>query len=225
MFSSGINNLKIQARSPLSMQYKSIGLQAQRKKICSIVAIDVFYLADANSKVFANNFISFIICLSCKFLHLKPISRISSYVLAEHLLEFVRITGKTPSILVSDAATTNLFGQMQLLLKDFQLMHVTANHNMLKKSEPNDHDNNSNYDDSHKNTLALNPSPSQPSTYLSTPIHLLSPDQKSFLLQDLSASDPPLYPPVLRHCPVSYKATHLYKQTSCLLYTSPSPRD
>ena len=198
----------------LSMQYKSIGLQAQRKKICSIVAIDVFYLADANSKVFANNFISFIICLSCKFLHLKPISRISSYVLAEHLLEFVRITGKTPSILVSDAATTNLFGQMQLLLKDFQLMHVTANHNMLKKSEPNDHDNNSNYDDSHKNTLALNPSPSQPSTYLSTPIHLLSPDQKSFLLQDLSASDPPLYPPVLRHCPVSYKATHLYKQTS-----------
>ena len=243
----------------LSMQYKSIGLQAQGKKICSIVAIDVFYLADSNSKVFSNNYISFIICLSCKFLHLKPITRISSYVLAQHLLEFVRLTGKTPSVLVSDAATTNLFGEMQLLLKDFQLMHVSANHNILKKIAANDYDNdnhdgdvnaNGNGDDddhgdagdgdnskgvrsdtgpsycrspnpsatlpsnTDTNTNTSPPSPSHSSSYLSTPLHLLSPDQKRFLLQDLNLSDPPLYPPFLRHCPVSYKANQLTKQTS-----------
>ena len=135
----------------LSMQYKTIGLQAQGKKICSIVAIDVFYLADAHSKVFANNYISFIICLSCKFLHLKPISRISSYELAQHLLEFVCLTGKTPHILVSDAATTNLFGEMQILLKDFQLMHVTANHNILNGMK---NDNNHADHDDHDNALS-----------------------------------------------------------------------
>merc|ERR1712037_644825 len=106
-----------------------------------------------------NNYISFIICLSCKFLHLKPISRISSYELAQHLLEFVRLTGKTPHILVSDAATTNLFGEMQILLKDFQLMHVTANHNILNgmKNDNNhaDHDDHNHADhDDHDNALS-----------------------------------------------------------------------
>merc|ERR1739844_143708 len=193
----------------LRMQYKTIGLQAQGKKICSIVAIDVFYLADAHSKVFANNYISFIICLSCKFLHLKPISRISSYELAQHLLEFVRLTGKTPHILVSDAATTNLFGEMQILLKDFQLMHVTANHNILNgMKNDNDHNDHDDHDDDHNDDHCHSAS------YLSVPLHLLSSDQKKFLLQDLSLSDPPLYPPILRHCPVSYKANQLNRQTS-----------
>ena len=217
----------------LSMQYKTIGLQAQGKKICSIVAIDVFYLADAHSKVFSNNYISFIICLSCKFLHLKPISRISSYALAQHLLEFVRLTGKTPSILVSDAATTNLFGEMQILLKDFQLMHVTANHNILNgmtndnnhaghtdhdnadHAHHTDHDNKRDADDDHNDDdNDHNDDNRHSAPYLSVPLHLLSPDQKKFLLQDLSLSDPPLYPPTLRHCPVSYKANQLNKQTS-----------
>ena len=227
----------------LSMQYKTIGLQAQGKKICSIVAIDVFYLADAHSKVFANNYISFIICLSCKFLHLKPISRISSYELAQHLLEFVRLTGKTPHILVSDAATTNLFGEMQILLKDFQLMHVTANHNILNGMkndnnhadhddhdnalsdhahhtghDDNDHgnnDNNNDHNDDHNDDNDdHNDDHCHSASYLSVPLHLLSSDQKKFLLQDLSLSDPPLYPPILRHCPVSYKANQLNRQTS-----------
>merc|ERR1712055_907065 len=136
----------------LAMQFKSIGLQAQGKKICSIIAIDVFYLADVNSKIFSNNYISFIICLSCKFIHLNPINRISSYILAQHLLEFVRLTGKTPSVLVSDAATTNIFGEMQLLLKDFQLMHVSANHNILKNVATNDYDNDDNHHDDGGNT-------------------------------------------------------------------------
>ena len=227
----------------LSMQFKSIGLQAQGRKLCSIIAIDVFYLADSNSKVYSNNFISFIICLSCKFLHLKPISRISSFVLAQHLLDFVRLTGKTPSVLVSDAATTNIFGDMQLLLKDFQLMHVSANQNILKNiatndySGDNDKDDNSDSDDRNGRddrdgddhddgrddgdgngttlpSITSPPSPQQSSSYLKVPLHLLNPQQRSFLLQDLRLSNPPLFPPILRHCPVSYKANQLNKQSS-----------
>ena len=229
----------------LAMQFKSIGLQAQGKKICSIIAIDVFYLADVNSKIFSNNYISFIICLSCKFIHLKPINRISSYILAQHLLEFVRLTGKTPSVLVSDAATTNIFGEMQLLLKDFQLMHVSANHNILKNVATNGYDNDDNHHDNGGNTkdddddhgdnadgddddvdgkpaiplailspTTIPPPPHHPPAYLSVPLDSLNAQQKKFLLQDLRLSDPPLFPPILRHCPVSYKANHLTKQTS-----------
>ena len=112
---------------------------------CLLVIVSSCYIVI--QPVYSNNYISFIICLSCKFLHLKPISRISSFILAQHLLDFVRLTGKTPSVLVSDAATTNIFGEMQLLLKDFQLMHVSANQNILKSIATNNYSGEDDKDD------------------------------------------------------------------------------
>ena len=89
------------------MQVKTIALQAQGSKICTYVALDVFYLANPLSKTFLNNYISIIICQSCKFVSLKPISRISSYNLAQHLYSFVELTGKIPTVLITDSASNN----------------------------------------------------------------------------------------------------------------------
>ena len=203
----------------LNMQYKSIGLQALGKKICTMAALDVFYLADPASRVFTNNFVSIIICFSCRFLHLKPIPSITSHALAQHLLEYVRLTGRIPAVIVSDAATTNLFAQMQNLLKDFNMIHILANKDILKQNnENNEKDRNRNENENNsenKNESSENKNQPQPQlSYLSTPIQLLTKDQKSFLLQDISRSDPPLFPPTLRHLPVSYKASQMDKSTS-----------
>ena len=243
----------------LNVKFKSIALQAQGKRMCSMAALDVFYLADATSKIYSNNFISFIVCLSCKFMHLRPISRVTSYALAQHILEYIRLTGRTPSVIVSDAATTNLFGQMQMLLKDLHLIHIKANQQILNNNSVNDpdiHDKDNDDDgdnddddddgdnkiDSQNSRDSFTPAPppppipsstdknsnkntsidknvdkrptSSPPPYSDVPLQLLSPAQKKFLLQDLNTSDPPLYPPVLRHCPVSYKPTQMHKQTS-----------
>ena len=230
--------------APLSMQFKSIGLQAQGRKICTYVALDVFYLADANSRVYKNNFISIILCQSCKFIHLKPISRISSHNLAQHLLEFVRLTGRIPTVIISDAASTNLFGEMKKLLNDFYLIHIQANYNILNVevgAHDDDEDNDGNGHDDHKddrhendvksdhdndgesvgtgNFDGLHPNlddrySNQKPQFKSTPLQLISPAQKKFLLQDLRNSSPPLFPPVLRHTPISYKATQSTRQTS-----------
>ena len=242
----------------LNVKFKSIALQAQGKRMCSMAALDVFYLADATSKIYSNNFISFIVCLSCKFMHLRPISRVTSYALAQHILEYIRLTGRTPSVIVSDAATTNLFGQMQMLLKDLHLIHIQANQQILNNNsvnnlaihdEDDDDNQNQNGDDngdnktdnqSGRDSFIPTPPPppipsstdkisnenisinknvdehpaSSPPPYSGVPLQLLSPAQKRFLLQDLNTSNPPLYPPVLRHCPVSYKPTQMHKQTS-----------
>merc|ERR1712074_251115 len=73
-------------------------------------------------------------------MHLRPISRVTSYALAQHILEYIRLTGRTPSVIVSDAATTNLFGQMQMLLKDLHLIHIKANQQILNNNSVNDPD-------------------------------------------------------------------------------------
>ena len=78
---------------------------------------------------------------------------------------------------------------------------------------PSSTDKNSNKNNSIDKNVDKRPT-SSPPPYSDVPLQLLSPAQKKFLLQDLNTSDPPLYPPVLRHCPVSYKPTQMHKQTS-----------
>ena len=93
-------------------------------------------------------------------------------------------------------------------------MHVSANQNILKsiatnnysgdddKDDGNDRDDHGEDDHHHDDgnqtmpptTLPSTtppPSPQQSSSYLKVPLHLLNPQQRSFLLQDLKFSDPP----------------------------------
>ena len=95
-------------------------------------------------------------------------------------------------------------------------MHVSANQNILKSiatnnysgdndkddnsdsNDRNDRDDDHHHDDGNQtippNTLPSTtppPSPQQSSSYLEVPLHLLNPQQRSFLLQDLKFSDPP----------------------------------
>ena len=234
----------------LQMQVKTIALQAQGVKMCTFVAMDVFYLADPLSKTFLNNYISIILCQSCKFVSLKPISRITSYNLAQHLYSFVEITGRIPTVLISDAASNNVYLEMKKLLRDFQLIHVTANQNIISnitagsasENEDNDdnndaHDNHDNHDnrgdndddndnvddnDQHnyddKDHDEHHDQHDQQSNYNArfqpSPLDLLSSEHKRLLLQDLKESQPPLFPPVLRHTPISYKATKSSRNTS-----------
>ena len=229
----------------LQMQVKTIALQAQGSKICTYVALDVFYLANPLSKTFLNNYVSIIICQSCKFVSLKPISRISSYNLAQHLYSFVEITGKIPTVLITDSASNNIFSEMKKLLKDFQLIHVTANQNIISNitsvnisnndnndnnggvhnddddtdknsdhkvndaNQSNDADHNDHHNNDNNHDHASKDRDQQSNfnaRFQPTPLDLLSSDHRRLLLQDLKGSQPPLFPPVLRHTPISYKA-------------------
>merc|ERR1711951_38915 len=103
-------------------------------------------------------------------------------------------------------------------------MHVSANQNILKSiatsnisgdddtddgNDRNDRDDDHHLDDGNQTmppttqpSITPPPSPQQSSSYLEVPLHLLNPQQRNFLLQDLKLSDPPLFPPILKHCPV-----------------------
>ena len=88
-------------------------------------------------------------------------------------------------------------------------MHVSANQNILKSIATNNisgdddkddgNDRNDHHNDDGNQTIPPNtlpsttppPSPQQSSSYLEVPLHLLNPQQRSFLLQDLKFSDPP----------------------------------
>ena len=235
------------------MQVKTIALQAQGSKICTYVALDVFYLANPLSKTFLNNYVSIIICQSCKFVSLKPISRISSYNLAQHLYSFVEITGKIPTVLITDSASNNIFSEMKKLLKDFQLIHVTANQNIISNitsvnisnndnndnnggvhnddddtdknsdhkvndaNQSNDADHNDHHNNDNNHDHASKDRDQQSNfnaRFQPTPLDLLSSDHRRLLLQDLKGSQPPLFPPVLRHTPISYKANNSSRNTS-----------
>ena len=209
--------------------------------MCSYVAMDVFYLTDPLSKTFLNNYISIILCQSCKFVSLKPISRITSYNLAQHLYSFVELTGRIPTVLITDAASNNIYSEMKKLLRDFQLIHVTANQNIIsnitavsasdndddankvgaldddddKANDVNRSNNNDNavHNDHHNNDNNhdhASKDQDQQSNFNArfqpTPLDLLSSEHRRLLLQDLKESQPPLFPPVLRHTPISYLA-------------------
>ena len=88
-------------------------------------------------------------------------------------------------------------------------MHVSANQNILKSIATNNYSGDDDKDDGNDRddhgeddrnqtmpptTLPSTtppPSPQQSSSYLEVPLHLLNPQQRSFLLQDLKFSDPP----------------------------------
>merc|ERR1711973_253136 len=72
-------------------------------------------------------------------------------------------------------------------------------------NDDKDHDEHHNQNDQQSNYNAR----FQPS-----PLDLLSSEHKRLLLQDLKESQPPLFPPVLRHTPISYKATKSSRNTS-----------
>ena len=89
------------------------------------------YLTNTETPAFGHPYISVIVCQCCKFLSLQSIPRISSDNLATHLMQFCQLTGRLQTCLISDAASTQVAGEMKKLLKDFQIIHVTANQRII----------------------------------------------------------------------------------------------
>ena len=194
------------------LETQTIGLQSIGIKSCGFVVMDVMYLANHNSRTFKNNYVSIILCQSCKFLSLKPISRITSDILATHLLEYCQLSGRINTCIISDAASTQVAGQMKNILHDFQIIHIRANQNLLSKQQyiNNNPTPQTQRPDNNTNDKSENPK----ITTSSTPLDHLSDKHKAMLTQDIQQSIPPLYNPVLTHNPVSYKATQLESETS-----------
>merc|ERR1711884_862808 len=73
------------------------------------------------------------------------------------LYAFVELTGRIPTVLITDAASNNVYLEMKKLLRDFQLIHVTANQNIISNitagsaSENEDNDDNNDAHDNHNN--------------------------------------------------------------------------
>ena len=199
-------------KAPLYLESQSIGLQSIGIKSCSYVVMDVMYLSNNNNQTFKNSYISVILCQSCKFLSLKPISRITSDNLASHLLEYCQLTGKINTCVISDAASTQVAGQMRNILQDFQLIHVRANQGIMSDHEfPKGNPNVDSYPAPNQTEEADN---EFTNSNKGTPLDLLSDKHKAMLRQDIQHSIPALYNPVLTHNPVSYKATQMESESS-----------
>ena len=199
-------------RAPLYTEIQSIGLKSLGLKMCTYICHDVMYLSAPNDQTFKNPYISIILCAACKFVSLLPIPRINSDNLASHILQFCQISGKIPACLITDAASTEVFGEMRALLKDFNLIQVKANQTIMKEVNKPPSDLSINQDPSHSKDLDKDNSGETDLT--GTAIDQLSPVHKNMLLQDIQASDPPLYRPIKSHNPVSHKATRLETESS-----------
>ena len=183
--------------SPLYLESQAIGLNALGLHACSFVMADVFYLARQRTPDFKNPYVSIVLCGGCRFISLRSIPQITARQLAKHLLDFCQLSGRIQTVLVSDAASTQIGADMKTLLKDFQVIHITANHNITKQHHQQ------------QQQQASGDLCTQP-----TALNMLSEQQKSLLYQDFQRSDPPLLPPILTHHPVSYKASLSERESS-----------
>ena len=214
--------------APLYLETQSIGLRSLGIKACTYICHDVMYLSAPADQTFKRPFVSIILCAACKYVNLLPISKISSDNLASHILQFCQISGKIPICLISDAASTEIFGEMRALLKDFNLIHVIANQqivalNRKRVSQLNIESN----QERTENQLFQQEIKSNDETEESenadnnvtisgtgSAIDQLSPQHRDLLLQDIQNSNPPLFGAVVSHNPVSHKATNLQTESS-----------
>ena len=180
--------------APLYMETQAIGLKALGLHACSFVLADVFYLAQQQTPDFKKPYVSVLLCGGCRFLSLCPIASITARNLARHLLDFCQLAGKIQTVLISDAASTQVGADMKELLKDFQLIHMAGNTNIHQQQ----------HQQQHQADLAVQP----------VALNMLTQQQKSLLYQDFQKSQPPLLPPILTHHPVSYKASLSEKESS-----------
>ena len=185
--------------SPLYLESQSIGLQALGVHACSFAMADVFYLARQRTPDFHNPYVSIILCGGCRFISLRSIPQITARRLAKHLLDFCQLSGKIQTVLISDAASTQIGADMKALLRDFQVIHMTANNDVVAKQQQQQQSNQQSSVDLSTQPIALN---------------MLSEQQRSLLYQDFLKSDPPLCPPILTHHPVSYKASLSERESS-----------
>ena len=203
-------------RAPLYLETQTIGLQCLGVKSCTYTVMDVVYLAQTRSPHFKDPYLSVILCQSCKFLSLQFIPEINSSNLANHLLEFCQLSGRIQHVLISDAASTQVAGEMRKLLKDFQLIHVTANKRIVSTTRAHSTYANANADDNTQQPTAeaWEDSSNNTKTHEGTPLDHLSKEHKQLLLQDVQKSVPSLYNTILTHNPVSYKSSHSSTETS-----------
>ena len=201
-------------KAPLYLESQSIGLQSIGIKSCSYVVMDVMYLSNHNDQTFKNPYISVILCQSCKFLSLKPISTITSDNLASHLLEYCQLAGKINTCVISDAASTQVAGQMKNILQDFQLIHVRANQDIMSNRRLPEENPNVKVRPTQQQKEDADADKNFANSNNGTPLDLLSEKHKAMLRQDIQHSIPALYNPVLTHNPVSYKATHMESESS-----------
>ena len=196
-------------RAPLYLETQTIGLQCLGVKACTYTVMDVIYLTNTDTPSFRHPYISIIMCQSCKFLSLQSIPRISSDNLASHLLQFCQLTGKIQTVLISDAASTQVAGEMKKILKDFQLIHVTANQRIM-----------STHTQGYPTTDTPTPTETEGDDFPFTNTHegialdQITPKHRKLLLQDVQTATPALYNSVRTHNPVSYKSSDSSTETS-----------
>ena len=170
--------------------------------------MDVMYLTNTETPTFRHPYISVIVCQCCKFLSLQSIPRISSDNLATHLMQFCQLTGKLQTCLISDAASTQVAGEMKKLLKDFQIIHVTANQRIINTSHTQNMVETDEKSDKTDTDFPIT------KTHEGTPLDQIKEEHKQMLLQDVQQSVPALYNTVQTHHPVSYKSSDSSTETS-----------
>ena len=193
--------------APLYMKTQSIGLESLGIRNCNLISNDVFYLSKGPNPHFKEPYLSVIVCNTCRFISLQPISEITSANLASHILDFCQLSGKIPHVIISDAASTQTGSEIKKILSDFFIIHVTANRRDLYERKELPHP---------SNTLA-DGKDSQLFTEEDTKglcLDQITENQKQLLLQDIQKSNPSLYNTVLSHHPASYKASQLNRETS-----------
>ena len=193
--------------APLYLKTQSIGLESLGIQNCNLISNDVFYLSKGPNPHFKEPYLSVIVCNSCRFISLQPISEITSTNLASHILEFCQLSGKIPHVIISDAASTQTGSEMKKLLSDFFLIHVTANRRILNKPRELPHPPNNTTNAQQHQTLIEDGQTGLPLDQLTEP-------QKQLLLQDVQKSSPSLYNTILTHHPASYKANQTNRETS-----------
>ena len=195
-------------RAPLYLETQTIGMQCVGLKSCTFTVMDVMYLTNTETPTFRHPYISVIVCQCCKFLSLQSIPRISSDNLATHLMQFCQLTGKLQTCLISDAASTQVAGEMKKLLKDFQIIHVTANQRIINTSHTQNMIETDEESDRADTDFPIT------KTHEGTPLDQIKEKHKQMLLQDVQQSVPALYNTVQTHHPVSYKSSDSSTETS-----------
>ena len=193
--------------APLYMKTQSIGLESLGIKNCNLISNDVFYLSKGPNPHFKEPYLSVIVCNTCRFISLQPISDITSANLASHILDFCQLSGKIPHVIISDAASTQTGSEIKKILSDFFIMHVTANRKDLHNRRELPHPSNTPAPD--RNSQLFTDEDSQ-----GLCLDQITENQRQLLLQDIQNSNPSLYNTILSHHPASYKASQTNRETS-----------